>query len=110
MTEEGAAPVRDPADQYVFRLFVAGNTTRSVRAITNLRRICEEHLKGRYELEVIDVYQNPELAKQEQIFAAPTLLKELPLPLRQFVGDLADTEKVVLGLAIRPKEPPTSAS
>jgi circadian clock protein KaiB len=110
MTKEEAAPVRDPADQYVLRLFVAGNTTRSVRAIANLRRICEEHLKGRYELEVIDVYQNPELAKQEQIFAAPTLLKELPLPLRQFVGDLADTEKVALGLAIRPKEPPTSAS
>jgi circadian clock protein KaiB len=109
MTEERAALVNDPSDQYVLRLFVAGSTTRSVRAIANLRRICEEHLKGRYELAIIDVYQNPELAKQVQIFAAPTLLKELPLPLRQFVGDLADTEKVILGLAIRPKEPPTSA-
>jgi len=109
MTEEGAALVSDPSDQYVLRLFVAGSTTRSVRAIANLRRICEEHLKGRYELAIIDVYQNPELAKQVHIFAAPTLLKELPLPLRQFVGDLADTEKVKLGLAIRPKEPPTSA-
>jgi len=109
MTEEGAALVSDPSDRYVLRLFVAGTTTRSVQAIANLRRICEEHLKGRYELAIIDVYQNPELAKQVQIFAAPTLLKEFPLPLRQFVGDLADTEKVKLGLAIRPKEPPTSA-
>jgi circadian clock protein KaiB len=75
MTKEEAAPVRDPVVQYVLRLFVAGTTTRSVRAIANLLRICEEHVKGCYDLEIIDVYQNPELAKQVQIFAAPTLLK-----------------------------------
>jgi circadian clock protein KaiB len=99
----------EPAHGYMLRLFVAGSTTRSVRAIANLRRICEEHLKGRYELEVIDIFQNPERAKEVQIFAAPTLIKELPLPLRQFIGDLADTEKVVRWLAIHPKEPGTNA-
>jgi circadian clock protein KaiB len=108
MTDETSNAASESSREYVLRLFVAGSTTRSVRAIANLRRICEEHLKGRYELEIIDVYQNPELAKQVQIFAAPTLIKELPLPLRQFVGDLGDTEKVILGLAIDPKKSPTS--
>jgi circadian clock protein KaiB len=109
VTTERCPPMSDPSPEYVLRLFVAGTTTRSVRAIANLRRICEQHLSGRYNLEVIDVYQNPELAKEVQVFAAPTLIKELPLPLRQFVGDLSDTDKVVLGLAIQPKEPPTGA-
>jgi circadian clock protein KaiB len=100
--------VHDVSREYVLRLFVSGATTRSVRAIANLRRICEEHLKGRYKLEVIDVYQYPELAKEAQVFAAPTLIKELPLPLRRFVGDLCDTDKVVVGLAIQPIKPATS--
>jgi circadian clock protein KaiB len=102
--------VRDPPAEYVLRLFVAGTTTRSVRAIANLRRICEEYLAGRYELEVIDIYQHPELAKKVQIFAAPTLVKELPLPLRQFVGDLSDVDKVLLGLDIHPRAAPARAS
>jgi circadian clock protein KaiB len=102
--------VRDPPAEYVLRLFVAGTTTRSVRAIANLRRICEEYLASRYELEVIDIYQHPELAKKVQIFAAPTLVKELPLPLRQFVGDLSDVDKVLLGLDIHPRAAPARAS
>jgi circadian clock protein KaiB len=96
--------------EYILRLFVAGTTTRSVRAIANLRRICEEHLAGRYDLEVIDIYQHPELAKEVQIFAAPTLVKELPLPLRQFVGDMSNVDKVVLGLDIHPRAAPAKAS
>lgn len=86
---------------YVLRLFITGSTTRSVRAIDNIRRICEQHLHGRYELEVIDVYRQPELAKEEQIIAAPTLVKMLPAPLRRLVGDLSNMEKVLLGLDIR---------
>jgi circadian clock protein KaiB len=87
----------------VLRLFITGTTPRSVRAIANLRRVCEEHLKGAYDLEVIDLYQDPEAAKKYQIIAAPTLVKMLPLPLRKIIGDLADGEKVLAGLDIAPK-------
>jgi circadian clock protein KaiB len=78
-------------------------TLRSMRAIENLKEICEEHLQGRYDLEVIDIYQKPALAKDEQIVALPTLIKKLPLPLRRVIGDLSDTEHVLFGLDIRPK-------
>lgn len=88
----------------VLRLYVTGTTPRSVKAIRNIRRICDEHLKGAYDLEVIDIYQQPLLAKGEQIIAAPTLLKKLPLPLRRFIGDMSDTEKILLGLDFRPKK------
>ena len=90
--------------QYVLRLYVTGATPRSVRAIENIRKICEEHLKGRYELEIVDIYQQPTLAKGEQIIAAPTLIRKLPPPLRRFIGDLSDTERVLLGLDIRPTQ------
>ncbi len=90
-------------ETYVLRLYVAGTTARSLRAITNIKKICEEHLQGRCDLEVIDVYQQPTLAKGEQIIAAPTLIKKLPVPLRKFIGDLADKEKILLGLDLRPK-------
>jgi circadian clock protein KaiB len=93
-----------PKEEYVLRLYVAGLTPRSQMAIKNIQKICEEHLKGRYDLEVIDVYQKPVLAKGEQIIAAPTLIKKLPLPLRRFIGDLSDSERVVLGLDLRPKK------
>ncbi len=93
-----------PEDSYVLRLYIAGVTPRSTRAILNVRKICEEYLKGRYELEVIDIYRQPILAKGEQIIAAPTLLKKLPLPLRKFIGDMSDTEKILVGLDLRPKE------
>ena len=84
--------------KYVLRLYVTGATPRSARAIDNIKRICEEHLQGRYELEVIDIYQHPELAEGAQLIAAPTLIKQLPEPLRRFVGDLSDAEKVLAGL------------
>jgi len=88
--------------KYVLRLYVAGATSRSSEAITNIRRICEEHLKGRYELEVIDIYQQPVLARGEQIIAVPTLVKKLPIPLRRFIGTMADEERILMGLDLKP--------
>jgi circadian clock protein KaiB len=88
--------------QYVLRLYIAGMTHRSARAVENVRNICEELLRGRYDLEVIDVYQQPALAKGEQIVAAPTLIKKLPLPLRRIIGDMSSRERLLLGLDIRP--------
>lgn len=89
---------------YVLRLYVTGMKTMSRRAILNISAICREELEGRYELEVIDVYQKPSLAKNEQIIAAPTLVKHLPLPLRRLIGDLSDRKCVLLGLDIKPKD------
>ena len=89
---------------YVLRLYVAGMTPKSTLAITNIKKICEEHLEGRYSLEVIDLYKRPSLADGEQIIAAPTLLKKLPLPLRRFIGDMSDTEKIIVGLDLRSKK------
>jgi len=89
-------------ETYVLKLYVTGMTPRSMKAITNIKAICEEHLSGRYELEIIDIFQQPVLAKGEQIIAAPTLIKKLPLPLRRFIGDMSGTEKVLIGLDLRP--------
>jgi circadian clock protein KaiB len=97
------AAVERQKQKYILRLYVSGITPRSTRAIENIRKICEENLKGRYELEVIDIYQQPEEARKEQIIAAPTLIKELPLPLRKFIGDLSDTERILIGLEIKEK-------
>jgi len=88
---------------YVLRLFISGLTPKSQRAIDNLKAICEEHLRGRYELEIIDIFQQPDLARTEQIIAAPTLVKELPPPLRKFIGDMSQTEKILVGLEVKPK-------
>ena len=90
--------------KYVLRLYVAGTTPNSQRAIENVRKICEEHLKGRYELEIIDIYQQPIFAKEGQIVAAPTLVKELPPPLRKFIGNMSETDKILLGLDLRLKK------
>ncbi len=90
-------------EEYVLRLYVTGQTPKSVHAIANIKAICEEHLQGRYDLQVIDIYQRPGLAKDEQILAAPTLIKKLPLPLRRLVGDLSKTDRVLLGLDLREK-------
>ena len=90
--------------RYVLRLYIAGVSLRSSHAIANIKKICEEHLKGRYELEVIDIYQNPDLAKSAQVIAAPTLIKSLPPPLRKFIGDLHDTERILIGLDLKLKE------
>jgi circadian clock protein KaiB len=94
---------QDPNEHYVLRLYVTGSTPRSTRAVQNIRALCEEHLNGRYDLQVIDIYQQPLNAREEQIIAAPTLIKQLPSPLRKLVGDLSNTEKVLAGLDVRPK-------
>jgi len=94
---------------YVLRLYVSGTTPRSVRAIANIKQICEKHLKGRFELEVIDSYQKPDLARRDQVVALPTLVKELPTPLRRIIGDLSDTEKVLVGLDLVEKDQDSSA-
>jgi circadian clock protein KaiB len=86
---------------YLFRLYVSGNSSRSALAIANVRRICEQHLPGHYELEVIDVYQQPQATKTAQIIAVPTLIKELPFPPQRFVGDMSNTERIVIGLNLR---------
>ncbi len=89
---------------YVLRLYVTGATRRSAKAIANVKRICDEHFAGRYELEVIDIYQQPERARDAQIIATPTLVKKLPLPLRRFIGDMSDTEKFLVGIDLKPKK------
>ncbi|WP_395735960.1 circadian clock KaiB family protein [Prosthecobacter sp.] len=88
-------------ERYVLRLYITGHTSLSAKAIVRIRKICEEHLKGRYDLEVVDISQNPALAAEEQIIAAPTLIKKLPLPLRRFIGDMSQTERILLGLDLR---------
>jgi circadian clock protein KaiB len=90
-------------EKAILRLYVTGTTPRSVRAIENIRKICEENFPGNYDLEVIDVYQQPSLLKGEQIVAVPTLIRKLPLPIRRFIGDLSDSEKVLLGLDLKKK-------
>jgi circadian clock protein KaiB len=91
-----------PTERYELRLYVAGMTPRSSRAISNIKEICEEHLKGRYDLKVFDIYQQT-LTEGEQIVAVPTLVKELPAPLRRIIGDLSNREKVLIGLDLKPK-------
>jgi circadian clock protein KaiB len=95
---------RTRKDKYVLRLYVAGMTTKSKLAIQTLKKICDEHLKDRHDLQVIDIFQNPVLGKGEQIVATPTLLKKLPLPLRRFIGDMTQTERIILGLDLKPKD------
>ena len=96
-------PRKPSVPKYLLRLYVTGMTPRSRRAIENIKSICQEYLKGRYDLEVIDIYQRPYLAKDEQIIAAPTLIRKLPSPLRRFVGDLSDRPRVLVGLDLRPR-------
>jgi circadian clock protein KaiB len=92
-----------PDLHYVLRLYVTGTTPQSLRAINNVKKFCEEYLKGRYELEVIELYQQPQLAQGEQIIAAPTLIKKLPLPLRRIIGDMSKSERVLVGLDLQKK-------
>jgi circadian clock protein KaiB len=104
--ERFEAALSASADQaFVLRLYVAGATPLSQRAITNLTRLCEDELQGRYSLEVIDIYQRPQLAADEQIIAAPTLVRLLPEPVARVVGDLSDRAKVLVGLDLRLREP-----
>jgi len=98
-----AGPAKDKTDAYVLRLYIAGKTPRSVAALANLKEICEEHLAGRYTLQVIDLLESPQLARGDQILAIPTLVRKLPLPMRRIIGDLSNTERVRLGLDLRSK-------
>jgi len=94
----GSATTESEAQRYVLKLFVTGATERSLHAIANVKAICEQYLKDRYELEVVDIYKRPALLRSEQIVAVPTLIKKLPVPMRRMVGDLSRTEQVLLGL------------
>jgi circadian clock protein KaiB len=113
MSPKSARKARKPgktrvADFYDLRLYIAGQTARSLAALSNLQRICDEHLKGRYRLEVIDLLERPQLARGDQILALPTLVRKLPEPIRKLVGDLSNTERALVGLDLRPRLPTTS--
>lgn len=97
-----ASTPSEPDEIWELRLYVAGQTPRAVTAFANLKRICEEHLSGRYRIEVIDLLQKPQLGKGDQIFAVPTLVRKLPVPMRKIIGDLSNTERVLVGLDLRP--------
>lgn len=97
-----------PENKFLLKLYVTGTSSRALQAISNLERICEQELQGKYELEIIDVLEHPDLAEDARILATPTLIKRLPLPLRRVIGDLSDTEKVLLGLEVGPVIKPTS--
>jgi circadian clock protein KaiB len=105
VTEEFEAALRQKGkDHYLLRLYIAGNNTRSQAAVENVKKICEENLKGRYELEIIDIYQNGSKHPDDLVIAAPTLIKKLPLPLRRIIGDLREKEKVLVGLDLIPRK------
>jgi len=107
--ETPAASVEPPDQEgrWELRLYVAGRTPKSVAAFVNLKRICEEHMKGRYHVEVIDLLEQPQLAKGDQIFAVPTLVRKLPEPLKRIIGDLSNEERVLVGLDLRRADPTT---
>jgi circadian clock protein KaiB len=92
--------------KYILRLYITGSSTRSLKAVQNLKRICDEHFPDDYDLEVIDIYEDPEAARAEQIIAAPTLVKKLPRPIRKFVGDLSNTQKILIGLDLYKRQEP----
>jgi circadian clock protein KaiB len=95
---------RRPAKLWQLRLYVAGQTPKSLTAFANLKQICENHLKGRYRIEVVDLVEQPHLSKGDQILAIPTLVRKLPPPVRKIIGDLSDTERVLVGLDLRPAD------
>jgi circadian clock protein KaiB len=97
------ALIKKEDEKYVLHLYVAGMGPKSIRAMDNIKRICEEYMPGKYQLEVIDIYQHPVFAKEGQIVAAPTLIKELPPPLRKLIGSMEDTERVLVGMDLKSK-------
>jgi circadian clock protein KaiB len=101
--QTGRAGKKKNGQDYILKLYVAGMTPRSAIAIAQIKHICEEYLPNKYDLEIIDIFRSPVLAKGEQIIAAPTLIKKLPLPLRKLIGDMSDREKVILGLDLKQK-------
>jgi circadian clock protein KaiB len=104
MSDEKRADGTEKSDEsiYLLRLYVAGQTAKSIAAFANLKKICEEHLHGKYKIEVIDLLKNPSLAQGDQILALPTLVRRLPPPVKKIIGDLSNTERVLVGLDIRP--------
>jgi circadian clock protein KaiB len=99
---------KDPTKEWVLRLYIAGTTSNAVAALNNLKQICEEHLKGRYSIEVIDLLKDPQLAEGDQILATPTLVRALPTPIKKIIGNLASGERVLVGLDLRPHVVPIS--
>jgi circadian clock protein KaiB len=100
---------KSPRAKWELKLYVAGQTAKSLQAFANLKRICEEHLAGEYQIEVIDLVKNPQLAKGDQILALPTLVRRLPQPVRKIIGDLSNTERVLVGLDLRAQTPKAGA-
>jgi circadian clock protein KaiB len=92
-----------PPQSWDLRLYVAGQTPRSLAALANLKRICEQYLENKYNIEIVDLVRNPQLARKDQILAIPTLVRNLPMPIRKIIGDLSNTEKVLTGLEVRPR-------
>jgi circadian clock protein KaiB len=103
MSSDAAATRPTPESPWALRLYVAGQTARSLQAFANLKRICEEHLAGSYQIEVVDLLKNPQLAEGDQILAIPTLVRKLPEPVRKIIGDLSNTERVLVGLDLKAK-------
>ena len=99
-----AKPTKQKSDPFLLRLYVAGQTPKSMTAFANLKNICEEHLAGRYQIEVVDLLKNPTLARGDQILAIPTLVRKLPEPVRKIIGDLSNTERVLIGLDLLPRK------
>jgi circadian clock protein KaiB len=101
MIEDGGIKWEERNEKYVLRLYITGMTPNCLRAVENIKSICEKHLRENYELEIIDMYQEPEMAKEDQIIAAPTLLKRFPIPFKRLIGDMADREKVIRALDLQ---------
>ena len=104
-SQQGSSVQSTDGEVWELRLYIAGQTAKSVAAVANLRRICEEHLPHQYTVEVVDLLENPKLARGDQIVAIPTLIRKLPDPVRRVVGDLSNTEKTLVGLQLRPRNP-----
>ena len=105
MTASSKSGSKSATEKWELRLYTAGQTPKSLAAIRNLKKVCEEHLPGQYEIEVIDLLQNPRLAKDHQIVAIPTLVRKLPNPIRKIIGDLSDVDRTLVGLDLRPRPP-----
>jgi circadian clock protein KaiB len=102
MIKKSSEPIQPKLETYILRLYVAGQTPKSMTAFDNLKKICEEYLEGRYQIQVVDLLESPQLASGDQILAIPTLVRRLPLPIRKIIGDLSNTERVLIGLDLVP--------
>jgi circadian clock protein KaiB len=102
MIKKSSEPIQPKLETYILRLYVAGQTPKSMTAFDNLKKICEEYLEGRYQIQVVDLLESPQLASGDQILAIPTLVRRLPLPIRKIIGDLSNTERILIGLDLVP--------